>query len=319
MERGFFRSREFAASAAVAGLVLAAGAWAMIGAAWGSSVFEGDVGCDPPIPDPLARRVDLVRGEATGARTRVLAATVDAAQAQGGRVGLCNPFGGLVVGPSPDGRVHVTFRLAAPEASSDAPLDGSDVRVTLREEDGRLALAAWPADLGTYATGPGSRRAVQATLEVLLPTHLAWDLDASSGAGDLEVAGVRLRDLRLENDFGETTADALDLSGNLTVHAGSGTVTVRLASVQSGLLQVEADFGDATLELPARADVGYDVRASSDFGRVQVQVGPAEAYESDGHAMHVRTAGYASKPTQVRVVVENGSGDVRVATAGAPP
>lgn len=130
---------------------------------------------------------------------------------------------------------------------------------------------------------------------------------------------MRASSLDLESNFGRVVATGIDLAGDARLHTSAGDVVLALASVQSGAIDATSSFGDVEVELPARADVGYDVVGETDFGEVTIRIGPTDHYESEGgHAAgereSARSAGFDSKPTKLTVAGSSSAGDVRIAT-----
>lgn len=314
MDKGFFRSREFTIAIALALLVLAGGAFAIQNAYFGHS-REGSIGCAAPGEAEGVPLATLARTQGDSPRHRILSHAFDASAFAQGRLALCGDYGDVAVTVSPNATAEVRFHVFAARDGDQAPLDRTDVRVALDARDGRVVLSAWTAAQPVYALDFGSSTLVNVKIEVLLPAHLAWDLDVEAGSGDVVLTGIRVRDARVDSDFGHVEARALDLSGNLTVETGSGGIDLVLASVQTGRILLDSSFGDIVARLPERADVGYDVRVEASFGDADVRIGPAEAYETTDDGTHVRSAGYDAKPTKVVIDVETGSGDVEVALA----
>lgn len=310
MEPGYFRSREFAIAGAVACAILLGGALLLSDVGLGLVEHHGTFGCHAPTGAGALQPLAQAPGPAP--RTRALTWSLDASTLAEGSVDLCTDVGSIRVGASNDSLVHLTFLLSAPRTDETTPLDGTDVRVGLRQQAGRAEVAAWVASQPTYAAGGLSTLVVHVDVEILLPPNVAFDLRATGNHGDIEVREARLRDVIVKATHEPARLRDVHLAGNLTVTSSSGGIDVRLASVQSARILLASSYGGVTMEAPLRADVGYDVTAESRYGETTVQMGPAETYETRDETTHVRTLGYDAKPTKVLIHAKSATEDVSV-------
>ena len=320
MEPGFFSSREFVVSAIVALAAVGVGAaFALDGdvLGFGGHSYSRDACDEPDLPGADLEGATHRSEEVDGGR--VVRYAFDPADRQGGAIAGCAVFGDVAVGASPDGLVHVAFTIHAEGSRARELLDATVVRAVFRDAGAGLAVLAWIEEEGAFS-GVGSSRTTLTDVEVLVPATGAYDVRLDTSFGLASVDGIMTREAVLESDLGDVRVSGVDAQGDLTADTSHGDIEVSLAGVRNGTLRLTSNLGDLILTLPQRADVGYDVTAASDLGEVDVSVGPAETYDSQGEGMgervHVRTVGYADKPAQVVVLSESNHGDVTV-TVGA--
>ena len=315
MDRTFFTSRYFVVSAIVAGLILAGAAAAY---QYGGTRITSGHGCDRPAlggtPVALA---PAESHEAAGER-RTVTYRVPAGDHARGELVACSRFGDVTVDPSLKDEIEVTFVIDA--RSADA-VRTTDVVAELREDGDTLRLGAWVARLGQGGTGLRATSAI-VSLHVRLPEGTPWEIRASSDTGDIRAQGLRLAALDLRTRFGDVTVQDADLGGDAVLATETGHVVLGLSGVHSGTIDASSRFGNVELALPARADIGYDVDAASDFGEVTIRIGPTERYDSTqqgaGTRETARSVDYATKPTQVSVTGRTDTGDVRILTPSSP-
>ncbi|MEA3200447.1 MAG: hypothetical protein QOE90_1875 [Thermoplasmata archaeon] len=306
---GFVGSRPFvvAVVVAVALLALGVGAFAADRAAFG---FASRDACAAPAGSAghelLPARTQ--NGTVNGRPARTVTFDVDGlANATGARLLACATVGDITLGASPDAKAHVTFTIVGRAGGA---LDASEVRVALHGSD----LDAWVARLGE-SRGLFGLSGASADVEVLLPISAPLNATVTTTTGDVGVTGVLLGNADVHTTTGDVRLAKVDLQGNLTVGTTTGDQDVGLDSVTPGNVTLRSTTGDVTLHLPRRADVGYDARGDATTGDVSISLGNAEVDErSEGHA-HVRTQGFATKPTQVVVGARTTTGDVHVSLA----
>lgn len=312
MEPGYFTSRQFLVAAAVAAFLVAGAA-----AAWSFGAGEGGIVLDAracQAPAHLGTQIPTTpRVERDEDGERVVASyDVDAGEAVGGSVHVCTAVGEVLVEPSPDALAHLQVRVAGEPDAVAATSYGT----WFGRHDGTLVLQAWVERQASSGSFWGMRNGAEAVIVLQVPMTGAYDVVALADVGDARVGALLVRELRVETAVGEARATGVDLTGNATISSDVGRAVLSAASVQTGTISVASDVDDVEVELPRRADVGYDVTASADVGDVDVEVGDTELDERDSDgpsaSAHVRTAGYASKPTQVRVVATADVGSVRV-------
>lgn len=306
---GFLRTRFFAVAALVAALVLG-------GAAAAYLVADGfDAGssasCDA-VDVPGARIAAEPVVEDEGAR-RTYRWTIDAAAYRAGVASGCLSVGELLVEPSPDGRVHLEARVTADAAEA---VQATRIAASFADEGGRLNVDVRELERGV-ARGGFRDEGAQVALVVRLPAQGAWDVRAANDVGDVRVSGLLVGNLTLESDVGDVRALDVDVSGDIDASSDVGSVVLSLASVQGGEIRAATDVDDIEIELPQRADLGYDVTAASDVGGVDVRIGETELYEREdrqvGGEVRARTRGFAEKPSQVTILARSDVGSVRVA------
>lgn len=243
--------------------------------------------------------------------------TFDASTFDAGLAELCVAVGEVLVQPSVDDLVRIEARI---EADAQQAVDATEMVVAFAQQDGELNLAVYEARVGQSRTMFGGHGA-GVTLIVQLPARGAWDLDLATAVGDVRASDLLVGNLTARASVGELRTLDLDLVGNVDVETSVGSIIIDLRSVQSGTITARADVDDVEISLPTRADVGYDVKATTSVGEVDVRIGETETYTSRdqdvGGDVHAVSKGYASKPTQVKVDVSANVGDVVVAAKAA--
>jgi hypothetical protein len=311
---GFVGSRPFVVAVLLSALLLAAGvgAYAADRAAFG---YGSERACDAP-PGAAGHELAPSRlhdGVSGADATRVVAFDVAGlANATGASLVACSTVGDLALRPSPDGKAHVVFTLEGRDAGA---LDASDVHVALTPGDAPR-LAAWVSQQG-FSRGLFGLFGASTAIEIELPVMGPVDATLQSTTGDQVVERTLLGNLTVRATAGDVTLRDVDLAGNLSVGTTTGDVDASLASVAPGNLTLRATTGDLTLRVPARGDVGYDARGDATTGDVTIRLGDAELDERSDHGPsaheHVRTSGFAARPTQVGIAASATTGDVTIA------
>lgn len=315
MDTTFFRSREFVVVAVVAGLLVAGGVVAVTASRNFANV-EMHEGCTVGAVSGTAlstRPNDTGPRRESGHWHRTVAYDVAAADLGAGALRACTNVGDLDVTTSPDGVARVVFRISG---ESEQAVAAAVVRARFVDDAGSLVVAA-DQPQAVEARSLFSSRGVGVDLEVQLPEAGAWGLDVATDVGDVDVEGVVARDVAASTDVGDLTLAGIDLGGNLSVSTDVGDVDVTLESAVSATFDLSTDVGDIDLLLPRSPDAGYDVAVSTDVGSVRVDLGETERYveeDEDGPSERVeaRSAGYASKPTKVRIQATTDVGDVEI-------
>lgn len=314
MDPGFFSSKHFVVSGLVAVAIIAGAAGAYYATPIGGS-HGWSGGCDAPSLAGAPLAVEATTEIEDDGERRVVTYRLPAGSYTAGSLDACSPFGEIVVDPALGDEIEVRFTIEAPIA---AAVEETDVVAQLRDDGGALVVGAWIERIGETSGIYGNDRSAHVRLQIRLPDTGAWDIDAHSSAGDVHVSDVMVGTLDLESSFGNVVAIGIDLAGDATLMTSAGDATLSLASVQSGRVLADSSFGNVEIELPSRADVGYDVVGETSFGEVTIRIGPTDEYDSEGSAGEretARTAGYDSKPTKVQVTGTSSAGDVRIVTS----
>lgn len=311
MGSGYLRSRHFVVAASLAALVLAGGA---------SAYYVGGIertlalrpACATPVLEGTGLPLDLSRTTEDNERRRDETYRLNASGLRGGALLLCLDVGEVHVEPAEGDGV-----LAQVASDSAAAARATKVEVRAHADGDRLVVAVWQTSRG-QARSLFHDESASTRLVLRVPTTGPFTLDATTGVGDVRVIGLLLGETRLASDVGNVALRGVDLQGNATIETGVGDATLDAASVVGGRLRVSADVGNAEALLPQRADVGYDVRASTDVGEVVIRIGDVEASDSQGDGPGeretARSSGYAGKPTKVVVEAATSVGDARVTT-----
>lgn len=313
MATGFLGSKAFLLSALVAVGILAAGlgAYAMsVGP--GGRTFSAEGGCDAPAMGgaPLAVTPEVVVEDDGARRTETYA--LDAAAFHGGAIDLCAVVGEILVEPAAGTRAELVFVIAG---SPTKVVRSTVVEARFAAQGDRLLIGGWES-LSGRSSGPFGGDTADVRTFLRVPASGAWSVRASMEVGDVRVSDLLVDDLRLASEVGNLRAIGVDLQGNATLDANVGDAIAQLASVQTGRIALAAEVGDLELRLPQRADVGYDALGETDVGEVELRLGPSEDYDSEGDGPgereRAKTAGFASKPTQVTVEAVDSVGDVLI-------
>jgi hypothetical protein len=312
MDARFFRSPHVLVSLLVALLIVAGGAASL------AVVDRLATGLDASACDPIdlggtpldVRPTESTAGPADRTLDYVFAVPKGMA---GGDARACSSVGDVTMLPSTDSFAHVEIHVHGPDAASVA---ATTAQVRFLDLGGRLGIAAWEDHEGRSG-GPFGSGAASLDVTIRLPGTGAFDATARADVGDVDVEDLLLGNLTLVDHVGDVTVRGADLDGNATVATNVGKQTLSFASVENGTMSLSSRVDDVSLHLPQRADVGYDVHASSRVGTATVDIGPTETYDAaSGHGtggdVHARSAGYASKPTQVAVDASSDVGDVEV-------
>lgn len=312
MDPRYFQSRYFVISAIIAVGIVAAAASAYSFVEGGTFSYSG--GCsEPELPGRALALAAPVSTEDD--RSRTLEQTANATDYDAVRLDLCVAVGEIIIEPTSADSLTATWLVEADDRSA---VEGTDVLLSFRDDAGTLVIAAWEPQVGRSTTVFGDRGTV-ARLTVHVPMDLLADVRAHVDVGDVHASGIRASALDMGADVGSVVANLPELQGDARMSADVGDVTLSLGSVQGANLTLSADIGSVELELPSRADIGYDVSASTDIGDVRVNLGETERYdrqgEGPGSRVDARSSGYATKPTQVKVRATTDVGNIGVVVA----
>lgn len=321
MEPGFVNSREFLVAAAVAALVVATGATVVaLGLVEGGISIHG-TGCDASAPPgdavPVARLSDVTTGSPGSAR-REVRYQFERDALTGGDLFACTDTGGVTFGPSPDQRVHVTFRYYAEGGGAEEAVKELEVEARFAYADGHVGLLARQVTTRSAwdLFGPDTP---EVSIEVLVPPEGVYAIVGVSDTGSVRVTDLRTEELTLHTDTGAVSATGIHASGDMVLTTDTGRVTLKVATLASGNATAHTDTGSVEVTLPADGRIGYDVTASTDTGNVQVDIGDTEDqdHHTDGASEHVhaRSREYDDRRIQVTVVATSDTGSITVTTA----
>lgn len=275
--------------------------------------------CDAPVLEGSALNATRTVSSEREGRTRAIVYELDGSDYTGGALELCLGVGEILVEPATGSNVRVSFRIEGdqPRAVSETVVDAA-FRAT---SGGGLTIAAWEERIGEGRELFGMDGA-EVTLVVSVPASGGYRIDASNDVGDVRVRGLLADELRASADVGTVLVTDLDLQGDARVASDVGDAIAHFLSVQSGNITISSDVGNAEVQLPLRADVGYDAHAATNVGEVVILIGDTESYESEGDGPgedeRARSSGYSGKPTRVVVEVTSDVGDARITTENPP-
>lgn len=310
---GFFASKYFLVSVAVAAAIIAAGATTYFVSERTGTSWVGGTDCDAPsLPGATVEAALASRLDDDGKR-RTQTYTLDGASFTGGALDLCLAVGEIVVEPSAGSSVEILVVTTAGTADAVA---GTRVPVAFRADGDRLVVGAWQEAHGRSRSAFGSHDGADVALTVRVPSSGPYDVHAINDVGDVRVSGLMIDALQASADVGSVIARNIDLMGDATLTSDVGDALLVASSVQTGTIRLTTDVGNAEATLPSRADVGYDARASAGVGETAIRIGPTEQYDSDadgaGETETARSAGFASRPTRVIVHADADVGDARI-------
>ncbi|HLE97463.1 MAG TPA: hypothetical protein VI997_08850 [Candidatus Thermoplasmatota archaeon] len=246
---------------------------------------------------------------ADGGDHRTVTYTLQPDGLEGGAIRLCTGVGEVTFAPSGDDLVTLTFTIRASDDGSEADVRDAKVDAVFASDDGGLRVVGW------HDADDRRDEHVSVDVEITLPESGAWDLEGSTGVGDILVNGLLVGGLDLSTGVGDVVADA-EATRDVTASTGVGDVVLDLSSVGAGRIDVSTGVGGVSIELPLRADVGYDATVQTGVGEVELDIGPTESKASDkspvGGTAKARSDGYADKPTKVVVSATAGTGDASV-------
>lgn len=229
-----------------------------------------------------------------------------------GTLGVCGSVGDVEITHGSSRIAEVTFHITARGSDARAAAETAEVVAEFRERDGRLNLVA--------AHLPDKHRddELSVAIHIELPDRGDWDVVASTGVGDIELGIDRARGLALHTGVGDIDTDRVALLADSAFHTGVGDLDLDLAPSQSLTLTLETGTGDIDLLLPGTSSTGYDVRAETGVGSVDVDIGSteerSESDEGPSHQVHARSKGYQGKAVKVPVRASAGVGSIDVST-----
>lgn len=311
MDSRFFGSKYFAVAAAVAAAILvgAASAYYMTDA---GATYQTLDACDAPaLGGSEVSVTPRVEVDDDGER-RMEAYTWNTTGLVGGRLDLCLAVGEIDVEPADGDALSVEVETYSGSARAVAD---TKTEVRFAKDGDRLVLAAWESARGAERSlFDGNGAAVRLVLRV--PPSGAFTVHATNDVGDIRVSGLMVEDPTFQTDVGSVLVRNVDVVGNATLISNVGDTILHATSVTSGAIRLTSDVGNAEAQLPQRADVGYDVTATTDVGEAFIAIGDVESSESEGEGpgehRSARTSGFASKPTRVTVEATTDVGDARI-------
>lgn len=311
LDTAFFTTKYFVISAVAAGLILGGAAGVYYVADSGGPTFINSACNTPALLGTKLASIPTIVNESGGDR-RTETYTLNATAYAGGRLDLCASVGEVIVEPSTGPTVELVWVI---HNGTNAAVEKTQVMAEMRNVDGRLVIAAWQSTAGR-TTGLLSSESADARLTLRVPATGGYDVTVRTHIGDIHVSEVIADKLGLRTDVGDIVVRAVDLQGNATATTNVGKAIFSLASVQTGTIRLVTDVGDAEVELPQRADVGYDATAKTDVGEVTLRIGATEDAETHkdvpGGSAKARSQGFAGKPTQVIVSASADVGNARI-------
>lgn len=169
---------------------------------------------------------------------------------------------GVCILPSEDDKVRID--------RSKVKFGNSGLDISISEESGTLRIettkdgSIWDVLSGNGVKGITSR---YGTLYCYLPRNLTLEsADLELGAAEVEIEGIRAKNLNIKLGAAECSVDALDAE-NLTATVGAGALEIE--GVVRGNADVECGVGSVEMELEGRKeDFNYAVKCG--IGEVEI-------------------------------------------------
>jgi DUF4097 and DUF4098 domain-containing protein YvlB len=212
-----------------------------------------------------------------------------------------NFAGSVTIRAGTRNEIHV---VAIKQASGLGNLDR--IKVEMDEQGDGLAIK-------TRKSSPLNNASVQLEITTPAGTHL----DLNSGAGSIEVRGLRSN---VEVDSGAGDVVLADVHGEIDVHSGAGSIEARQASGHvkldtgagsidyEGSLQGDCRFesgaGSITLRLPASLDV--EVKLETGTGTV------SSDYDVVGHVSRQEVQGTIGRGAGGSITAQTGTGSIHL-------
>jgi Putative adhesin len=132
-------------------------------------------------------------------------------------------------------------------------------------------------------------------------------LDLDTGSGTLRVSDVEARTLDADSGSGDVQVTRAQVE-ELSADTGSGNVEVEATG--PGLRRLKADTGSGDVRLRLAQDASFEVRADMGSGGLESGFADAQAIVNRREVV-----GYRRGDGRIKIVVDTGSGDVRVEPA----
>lgn len=197
--------------------------------------------------------------------------------------------------------------------SDDAKSAIDDAWTWTHEEDGKHVLKAAPtAREGVQLPAlPGAARAqvVASRYEVALPAWVVLDLVAETTNGGVKAEGVTADSIRAVTTNGGIALAAR--AASVAAETTNGGIDVALTPTASGDVSLRTTNGGISLLVPEGSRYGYDVRADTTNGRIEIELSDGDTSAEQGHATF-RSDDYDARPVKTVVALETTNGRIVV-------
>lgn len=307
MDKSFFRSKEFVASAIIATIVIAGGAIALGAGGFSESGIRSHRACSAPTLEGPVLNVDPTDETRLSGdhAVRTVSYVLDNLTFSRGAIDGCTSVGHVKLVPSTNDRVRVTFTLDAEGRDAETAVKFTQINADFRLDGTTLRLGAWEG-VGTQSGGVfWGDRSTQVRVLIEVPENATYTFKGRADVGFVAAERLVLDRADMATDVGDIDLSDVHMQGDVNLRSDVGDITGEFLSFQTGTVDARVDVGDVRLRIPERADIGYAVTGRTDVGSVHVDIGPAESTtrNDDGPSESVQTKskGYDEKTIKVTI------------------
>lgn len=177
------------------------------------------------------------------------------------------------------------------------------------EENGQHRLRAGPTPAApNEITTLHSPRVVGTTYRVTLPSWLELDVDAETDNGQIAVQGFAMGDVDAETDNGQIVL--VGSARDVSAQTDNGQIVLAVTP-RGGAFDLETDNGEIVVEVPVGARYGYDVEATTDNGRITIDLGDGDLHADEDGATFV-SSDYADRNVKTKIEATTDNGQVHI-------
>lgn len=177
------------------------------------------------------------------------------------------------------------------------------------EENAQHKLRAGPTPVAPVeVTDLGSSQVVASTYRVTLPAWVELDVHAETDNGAIAVHGFAMGAVDAQTDNG-----AIVLAGSardVKAQTDNGQITLAVTP-RGGAFDLQTDNGAIDVEVPVGAQFGYDVEATTDNGRIRIDLDDGDLHEDEDGATFV-TDGYTERAVRTTIRAATDNGGIRI-------
>lgn len=190
--------------------------------------------------------------------------------------------------------------------SDDGAITGADVSV------GTLELATDDGDVRIQRADLETAKLATDDADLGVEGELG-EVNATTDDGDVTFRG-HIAGADLDSDDGLLRVDGALDEGSIATD--DGDVVLALQPERDGTIDVQTDDGTVAVGLPVSEAYGYDVKATSDDGDIEIGLNETEnasdSSSDEQNSEHVRTEDYENRDVQLGLTAETDDGDIRV-------
>lgn len=260
---------------------------------------DGAGGIQVPPPGVCAERTLVVEG-------RIGLATLD--------VDLTSDNGGITILPSEgdawsfralvrvEGRDEETARRGLDEAWSFSHEEGGEHRI--RAGPAPMTPAQLPDVLSAGA------RVRSTTYELRLPAWVELSIDASTDNGRITIGEFVMRELSATTDNGEIQVEGV--ACDVGLQTDNGSIQAELQPRGACSWSMATDNGSIRLRVPERRDTGYDLDATTDNGRIDIDLEDGDLSADGSNHERFVTTRYDERDHRAAVTLLTDNGSITV-------